>query len=99
MRKDVLLSKPGEKKLQVSFPVMIGEFEKTPISSLPIDPVPSNQQSYSRVGMLVPLKGGIGGIFDPPLGRKNATYIPLIYCLLGGYIWYLPPFRGTRNNH
>ena len=25
--------------------------------------------------MLVPLKGGLGGIFDPPIGRKNATYI------------------------
>ena len=22
-----------------------------------------------------PLKGGIGGIFHPPIGRKNATYI------------------------
>ena len=27
---------------------------------------------------MVPLKGGLGGIFDPPIGRKNATYIPLI---------------------
>ena len=35
---------------------------------------------------LVPLKGGIGGIVHPPIGRKNATYIPLIYCLLGGYM-------------
>ena len=33
---------------------------------------------------LVPPKGGIGGIVHPPIGRKNATYIPLIYCLLGG---------------
>ena len=33
---------------------------------------------------LVPLKGGIGGIVHPPIGRKNATYIPLIYCLQGG---------------
>ena len=33
---------------------------------------------------LVPLKGGIGGIVHPPIGRKNTTYIPLIYCLLGG---------------
>ncbi len=31
---------------------------------------------------LVPLKGGIGGIVHPPIGRKNTTYIPLIYCLL-----------------
>ena len=33
--------------------------------------------------------------------RKNTTYIPLnyIYCLLGGYMLPIPPFRGTRNNH
>ena len=48
---------------------------------------------------LVPLKGGIGGIVHPPIGRKNATYIPLIYCLLGDYMLPIPPFRGTRNNH
>ena len=24
--------------------------------------------------------------YNPPIGRKNATYIPLIYCLLGGYM-------------
>ena len=24
---------------------------------------------------LVPVKGGIGGIVHPPIGRKNATYI------------------------
>ena len=29
-------------------------------------------------GMLVPLKGGTGGIVHPPIGRKNTTYIPLI---------------------
>ena len=27
---------------------------------------------------MVPLKGGLGGIVHPPIGRKNATYIPLI---------------------
>ena len=35
----------------------------------------------SMVVDLVPLKGGIGGIFYPPIGRKNTTYSP---CLLGG---------------
>ena len=25
--------------------------------------------------------------------------MPLIYCLLGGYMLPIPPFRGTRNNH
>ena len=28
---------------------------------------------YSMVVDLVPLKGGIGGIVHPPIGRKNAT--------------------------
>ncbi len=48
---------------------------------------------------LVPLKGGISGIVHPPIGRKNATYIPLIVLAFWGVICYLPPFRGTRNNH
>ncbi len=39
---------------------------------------------WSMVVEMVPVKGGIGGIVHPPIGRKNATYIPLIYCLLGG---------------
>ena len=34
-----------------------------------------------------------GGIFDPPIGRNNTTYIPILYtiyrpCLLGGPICY-----------
>ena len=33
---------------------------------------------WSMVGNLVPLKGGIGSIVHPPIGRKNTTYIPLI---------------------
>ena len=32
----------------------------------------------SMVGKLVPVKGGIGGIVHPPIGRKNTTYIALI---------------------
>ena len=36
------------------------------------------------VGMLVPLKGGIGGIFDPPIGRKNTTCISLIVLAFWG---------------
>ena len=34
---------------------------------------------------LVPVKGGIGGIVHPPIGRKNTTYSP---CLLGGQKCY-----------
>ena len=33
---------------------------------------------YSMVGMLVPLKGGLGSIVHPPIGRY---VIPLIYHL------------------
>ena len=44
---------------------------------------------------LVPIKGGIGGIYSP-----NWQYIPLIYHLyiaFWGVICYLPPFTGTEN--
>ena len=34
----------------------------------------------------VPLKGGIGGIVHPPIGRKNTTYIPLIVLAFWGVI-------------
>ena len=27
------------------------------------------------------------------------TYIPLIYCLLGDYMYHLPPIKGTRNSY
>ncbi len=30
----------------------------------------------SMVVEMVPLKGGIGGIVHPPIGRKNTTYSP-----------------------
>ena len=40
------------------------------------------------VGMLVPVKGGIGGIVHPPIGRKNTTYIPLIVLAFWGVICY-----------
>ena len=35
---------------------------------------------YYRIQWIfqVPVKGGIGGIVHPPIGRKNTTYIPLI---------------------
>ena len=33
---------------------------------------------------LVPLKGGIGGIVHPPIGRKNTTYIPPIVLAFWG---------------
>ena len=48
----------------------------------------------SMVVSKVPLKGGIGGIVHPPIGRKNITYIAF-----SGVICYLPPVTGTRNNH
>ena len=37
--------------------------------------------------------------YNPPIGRKNTTYIPLIVLAFWGVICYLPPFRGTRYNH
>ena len=36
----------------------------------------------------VPLKGGIGSIFDPPEGKDYKWYISGIYCQLGDY---MPP--------
>ena len=44
----------------------------------------------SMVGKLVPLKGGIGGIVHPSIGRKYTTYIPLIVLAEPGglYICY-----------
>ncbi len=42
---------------------------------------------------LVPLKGGRWHII--PQLAVYTTYIPLIYCLLGGYMLPSPPFRGT----
>ena len=35
---------------------------------------------------LVPVKGGIGSIFDPPEGKDYKWYISGIYCQLGDYI-------------
>ena len=37
----------------------------------------------SMVGQLVPLKGGIGGIFHPPEGKDYKWYISGIYWQLG----------------
>ena len=33
----------------------------------------------------------------PPIGRKNTTYIPLIYCLLGGYMLPTTLYRNLKN--
>ena len=65
----------------------LGPFHSTEIGSMVVE--------------LVPLKGGIGGIVHPPIGRKNATYISLIVLAKpGGWkMLPIPPFRGTRNNH
>ena len=46
---------------------------------------------------LVPLIGGRWYI-SSPIGRKNATYIPLIYCQLDDYMVPIPPIKGTRNS-
>ena len=35
---------------------------------------------------MVPLKGGIGSIVHPPIGRKNTTYMPLIVL---AFVWGL----------
>ena len=49
-----------------------------------LGPLYKNRLTYVQWLFLVPVKGGIGGIFDPPIGRKYTTYIPLIDCLQGG---------------
>ena len=46
---------------------------------------------------LVTLKGGMYYII--PELAVYTTYIPLIVLAFWGVICYLPPFRGTRNNH
>ena len=50
---------------------------------------------------MVPLKGGIGSIFHPPKGKDYKWYVSGIFPANWGmdYATYLPPFRGTRNNH
>ena len=60
----------------------------------PTKPEGNQLGNYSHQWLfLVPLKGGIGGIVHPPIGRKNTTYSP---CLrLGGYMLPIPPFTGT----
>ena len=46
---------------------------------------------------LVPLKGEIGGIVHPPIGRKNTTYIPLIVLAFWEVICYLSPLIYRRH--
>ena len=48
-------------------------------------PKGTTKKSPNQWLFLVPVKGGIGGIVHPPIGRKNVTYSP---CLLEGYICY-----------
>ena len=57
--------------------------------------------SLSQWLFLVPLKGGIGGIVHPPIGRKNTTYIPLIFLAFWGVKNATDPtFYGNHfNNH
>ena len=46
----------------------------------------SFESLLSMVGMLVPLKGGIGSIWDPPEGKDYKWYISGMYCQLGDYM-------------
>ena len=43
---------------------------------------------------LVPIKGGLGGIVHPPIGRKYTTYSP---CLVGGYIIPTTFYQNLKN--
>ena len=52
---------------------------------------------HDQWSFLVPLKGGRYHIITHL--AIYTTYIPLIYIASSGVICYLPPFRGTRNNH
>ena len=46
------------------------------------------------------VKGGIGSIFHPPgSARTISGNISGIFPANWGITCYLPPFRGTRNNH
>ncbi len=56
------------------------------------DALPGSQWLF-----LVPLKGGIGGIVHPPIGRFFTTYIPrIVLAEPGGWkMLPIPPFRGT----
>ena len=81
----------------------IAPFPNQSMERLDSDPISKHCRCHwtlrSMVGMLVPLKGGIGGIVHPPIGRKNTTYIPLIVLAFWGVICYLPPFTGTWKIH
>ena len=51
----------------------------------------------SMVVEMVPLKGDIGGIVHPPIGRKNTTYIPLIVLAEPGGLYATDPtFYGNQ---
>ena len=58
------------------------------------------KENKSMEWNLVPLIGGRRlVIYNPPIRRKNTTYIPFIHCLLGDYISPIPPIKGTRNSY
>ena len=48
---------------------------------------------------LVPVKGGIGGIVHPPIGRKNTTYIPLIVLAEPGGLYATDPTFYWNQKH
>ena len=43
--------------------------------------------------------GGIGDIYNPPIGKDYKWYMSGIYCQLGDYTSRIPSIKGTRNNH
>ena len=52
---------------------------------------------FHQWSFLVPLIGG--GYHIITQLAVYTTYIPLIYCQLGDYIYHLPPIKGTRKLH
>ena len=60
--------------------------QKEPTFSCPF-PLRTRTLKFSLTSMvveMVPLKGGIGGIVHPPIGRFFTTYIPLIVLAFWG---------------
>ena len=54
----------------------------------------------SMVVEMVSLKGGIGGIFDPPEGKDYISGIQVVYTANWGIICHRSHLLGeTRNNH
>ena len=72
---------------------------KSEIQTLSISNLELEWIKESMVGNLVPLRGGLGGIVHPPIGRKNTTYIPLIVLAFWGVLYATDPtfYRNLKN--